>query len=730
MDANGNGYLEGVTLRFLAELPNSTVDQGFGNGTGQYWVYWTYSTTTSAPSYTYPNVTGPPITAFNDSSMSKTVYFPEPGNQTVYLRIPKNCHILSSNLSLQANYQLVEVATVNNGGSRNHGIHIGDVDNDGLNEIIGGRNDGDIHLWEWNGSYYQMKSTSYDVGFQAYGLAVADSNQNGSLDLIIGQGGGRGIIYEWKNVTGVVTTEGLVFNKGLTSGGIFTVYMGDSDNDGRDEVLFGSAEGGVGHVWVYRWNGTGYEENYTLTLDEDVYSVVVADCDNLPGNELIIARGFSTEIYKWNGTEYLLDCTVKYGVFSLSIGDCDNDGLSELATGSGSLAHIWIYNWNSSGLLESSKNVSINFNDQVEGVRIGDIDNDGRNELLGSDLQGNLKLFKWNGTHYHATWSGRYGSSLGRYDSLQIGDADNDGLNEVVFGEESPNIRVLEFFGVLNGSLNVGADGDNEWAQVGIFNDSIVIGDLSTEIEAALMGLDPDAEGYCNIPMRIYNNYTGNLTLCNPIIIYETADYRFLEPAANNSDLIYYLKEVEALDSDTDGLSDFAEDMLYGTNPYNTDTDADGLTDWAEAYGITSPLLWDTDGDGLNDSYELYFLPTNPINNDTDDDLLSDGEELLIYGTDPLLNDTDADYLIDGAEIARGTDPHNPDTDADGLLDGLDDDPLVPWWRIYVILAVLIPLAILGIGIFLRSRRKKRCRARRRQQLWEGIHRSRLPPSG
>ena len=199
IDTNGNGYLEGVTLRFLADLPNSTVDQGFGPGRSQYWVYWTYSTTMSAPSYTYPNVTGPPITAFNDSTPSKTVYFPEPGNRTVYLRIPKNCHILSSNLSLRADYHLVEVATLNNGGSRNHGVCIGDVDNDGLNEIIGGRNDGEIHFWDWNRTGYEMKPAYTDAGTSAYGLFVADTNQNGTQDLVIGSGTGKEMVYEWLN---------------------------------------------------------------------------------------------------------------------------------------------------------------------------------------------------------------------------------------------------------------------------------------------------------------------------------------------------------------------------------------------------------------------------------------------------------------------------------------------------------------------------------------------------
>jgi len=357
--------------------------------------------------------------------------------------------------------------------------------------------------------------------------------------------------------------------------------------------------------------------------------------------------------------------------------------------------------------LESSETVSLSFSDDTGGVRIGDIDLDGLNELVGADDSGNVRVYKFNGSHYEVKWNGTFGALIGWYDSLQIGDADNDGENEVVFGEQSPYLHVLEFFGVRNGSLDVGGDGDAEWSHGGIFNELVTLTNLSSELAEAIASLVSDAQGYCDVPIRVSNNGTGNLTLFNPVVIYETADYRFLEPAANNSDLIYYIGEVEALDSDTDGLSDYAEDVLYGTNPYSTDTDADGLSDWAEVYGITSPLLWDTDGDGLNDSYELYFLLTNPINNDTDGDLLLDGEELLTYGTDPLMNDTDADYLPDGAEIAQGTDPLNPDTDGDGILDGLDNNPLVPWWRIYVLLAVL-SLSVVGVIVVFRILKKRK----------------------
>ena len=143
-------------------------------------------------------------------------------------------------------------------------------------------------------------------------------------------------------------------------------------------------------------------------------------------------------------------------------------------------------------------------------------------------------------------------------------------------------------------------------------------------------------------------------------------------------------EELMERDSDGDGLSDYDEIYVYGTNPLNPDTDGDGLTDYEEVmeYG-TDPLNPDTDGDGLSDGDEVNVYGTDPLNTDTDGDGLTDGDEVNVYGTDPLNPDTDGDGLSDGDEVnVYGTDPLNPDTDGDGFTDGqeieMGTDPLDP----------------------------------------------------
>jgi len=139
------------------------------------------------------------------------------------------------------------------------------------------------------------------------------------------------------------------------------------------------------------------------------------------------------------------------------------------------------------------------------------------------------------------------------------------------------------------------------------------------------------------------------------------------------------------LDSDGDGLTDWSEIHVHGTDPHNWDTDGDGLSDGEEVLKYkTNPLNPDTDGDGLSDWEELRVYGTDPLNPDTDGDGLTDGEEVLTYKTDPLNPDTDGDGLTDGEEVKiYKTNPLNPDTDGDGLTDGEEvkvykTDPLNP----------------------------------------------------
>ncbi len=129
---------------------------------------------------------------------------------------------------------------------------------------------------------------------------------------------------------------------------------------------------------------------------------------------------------------------------------------------------------------------------------------------------------------------------------------------------------------------------------------------------------------------------------------------------------------LRSLDTDDDGLSDWAEMNEHDTSPLEADTDGDGLTDAEEINEYdTDPNNADTDGDGLEDGEEVNSYETDPLEEDTDGDGLSDGEEVNEYNTDPLSADSDGDGLTDAEEVNEyNTDPNNADSDGNGFTDG------------------------------------------------------------
>ena len=136
-------------------------------------------------------------------------------------------------------------------------------------------------------------------------------------------------------------------------------------------------------------------------------------------------------------------------------------------------------------------------------------------------------------------------------------------------------------------------------------------------------------------------------------------------------------------DSDGDGLYDYDEVVIYGTDPFNPDTDWDGMPDGWEVWNGLNPLdpndaYGDLDSDWLY-NLEEYWYGSDPNYWDSDGDWLWDFEEVYYFGTNPEDTDSDDDSLSDYDEVyIIGTSPTNPDTDGDGLLDGEDPDPLTP----------------------------------------------------
>ena len=76
-----------------------------------------------------------------------------------------------------------------------------------------------------------------------------------------------------------------------------------------------------------------------------------------------------------------------------------------------------------------------------------------------------------------------------------------------------------------------------------------------------------------------------------------------------------------------DGLPDFDEVIVHGTNPLVADTDGDGFTDGDEVSRNMNPNLTDTDSDGFADAVDNCPSAYNPFQLDRGgfDSIIPDG---------------------------------------------------------------------------------------------------------
>ena len=130
-------------------------------------------------------------------------------------------------------------------------------------------------------------------------------------------------------------------------------------------------------------------------------------------------------------------------------------------------------------------------------------------------------------------------------------------------------------------------------------------------------------------------------------------------------DDIKLLSDMPALwDSDGDGIADFEETGIYGTDPYIMDTDEDGIDDGEELVFWDSDWSIDYDGDGLNNLLDI----------DSDNDGFTDKSE-IDQGSDPGNNGSIPPNVYEDAEdgITDGWDVYDSDP-AGALISNVFDE--------------------------------------------------------
>jgi hypothetical protein len=323
---------------------------------------------------------------------------------------------------------------------------IGDCDNDGKNELLISGRDCAIRVMEWDenkqtySEVHILRPPLYPlVRCDAGGMAIGDVTNDGDNEVAA-----TWYTTVYKYVVSKYKIIGINPYIFWNKGGSADCLIGDCDNDGKNEVILsgggrsGFSSSRVGEITVFRWNGV-YLQRVAEWKDPDtdggyVYMAGLGDVDEDGENEIVCATGYKVIVLNWDSQNKVfipMKIYRTYGQvypFGVVCKDCDNDGKAEILV-SYYNPRITIFKWNGTGYQIQFDITWPDGEAVVEGIDVGDTDNDGLNEVCAG--AGETHILQWNGTTYVEE---AVLPTFGWMAVVCIGDCDNDGKNEINAG--------------------------------------------------------------------------------------------------------------------------------------------------------------------------------------------------------------------------------------------------------------------------------------------------------
>jgi len=230
----------------------------------------------------------------------------------------------------------------------------GDFDNDGFDDIYLGneincrntlfKNMGD-------GTFTDVTETAGVAGapISTYDLALGDYNNDGLLDIFVGNNGADVLYFNKGNLSFVDVTV----RAGVSDSLISYCTAADYDNDGDPDIFVANNRGGYDHYTVKQWPNRLYRNNGDGTFTDVAREAGVQDMDNSKGCcfgdydndgnlDLYIGNdGSPNRLYRNNGDGAFTDVTEVAGVaepiggMGVVFADFDNDGYLDIYAAEG-----------------------------------------------------------------------------------------------------------------------------------------------------------------------------------------------------------------------------------------------------------------------------------------------------------------------------------------------------------------------------------------------------------
>lgn len=509
-----------------------------------------------------------------------------------------------------------------------------------------------------------------------------DIDNDGDLDLFIGQSNGRIIFYKnvgmpqeakWEKITDYYAEIDVGFNAAPT--------FVDIDNDGDPDLFLGKGANGCngGTIRFYRNNGIPDSANWEFVTDTfanvincDYTVPTFVDIDNDGDYDIFTGGGFGRIVFNLNnGTaDSAIWDSVGTTLPGIAVGfkstpafcDVNNDGKPDLFIGNdrGQLFHYENVSTDTSidFSLITREYAGINFGhlDYVTPV-FADLNSDGKKELYLSEHFGNINLYQSFGAVDSLEWewiTGDYlGGSIdiGQWSTPTLADIDQDGDLDLLIGKANGRIRFYR---------NIGNSFEPHWQLETDFFLDIDVGGLWTNSSTPFL-TDMDNDGLVDLLvggrlgniLYYHNNGPGNdpqwELVTNNLVTLTQGAISYSAPTA--TDLNGDGKKEIISGASTGKLFLFWNNSIADSLIFTQDTI---LFDSLNLGGYSRPFLGDLNNDGLFDllvgvssgQVHCFINQGTPESPDFSEGELFEGFDIGSYAA-PFAADVDGDCVPD-----------------------------------------------------------------------------------
>jgi hypothetical protein len=249
-----------------------------------------------------------------------------------------------------------------------------------------------------NGSFvrvFNLKGETKRTGFFTYDSAYRGGSRVVYTD-VTGDGMRDTVVADQTYVT-VYGSDGVQLARFAPYGEKYkigvNIAVGDTDRDGKKEIVTGTAKGGGPHVKVYRADGSGLVSEF-FAYDAKFFGgvrVVLGDLDGDGADEIVAGAGsgggphvrvFRADGKLLNAGFFAYDQRFRGGVF-VAAGDVDGDGVDEIVTGPGVGGGPHVKVFTKDGKLKAQFFTFDKKDNKGAEVVATDIDGDGIAEIIG-----------------------------------------------------------------------------------------------------------------------------------------------------------------------------------------------------------------------------------------------------------------------------------------------------------------------------------------------------------